>query len=127
MGRAKFDLRNILTEATQTSKALTHNFVTVPRKFPNGPTNLVGLTRVDLREVLIENGTPEKQANMRVSQIWQWIYEKGVRDFDQMTNLSLKTGRRPKALPDPTVGSNEWNSPGTPAARAEACFTTLNG
>ena len=34
MGRAKFDLRNILTEATQTSKALTHNFVTVPRKSP---------------------------------------------------------------------------------------------
>ena len=88
MGRAKFDLRNILTEATQTSKALTHNFVTVPRKSPDGPTNLVGLTRVDLREVLIENGTPEKQANMRVSQIWQWIYEKGVRDFDQMTNLA---------------------------------------
>ena len=25
---------------------------------------------------------------MRVSQIWQWIYEKGVRDFDQMTNLA---------------------------------------
>ena len=69
MGRAKFDLRNILTEATQTSKALTHNFVTVPRKSPNGPTNLVGLTREDLREVLIENGTPEKQANMRVSHI----------------------------------------------------------
>ncbi len=90
MGRAKFDLRNILTEATQTSKALTHNFVTVPRKSPNGPTNLVGLTRVDLREVLIENGTPEKQANMRVSQIWQWIYEKGVRDFDQMTNGTRK-------------------------------------
>ena len=60
----------------------------MPRKSPDGPTNLVGLTRVDLREVLIENGTPEKQANMRVSQIWQWIYEKGVRDFDQMTNLA---------------------------------------
>ena len=77
-----------MTEATQTSKALTHNFVTVPRKSPDGPANLVGLTRVDLREVLIENGTPKKQANMRVSQIWQWIYEKGVRDFDQMTNLA---------------------------------------
>ena len=77
-----------MTEATQTSKALTHNFVTVPRKSPDGPTNLVGLTRADLREVLVENGTPEKQANMRVSQIWQWIYEKGVRDFDQMTNLA---------------------------------------
>ena len=25
---------------------------------------------------------------MRVGQIWQWIYEKGVRDFAQMTNLA---------------------------------------
>ena len=25
---------------------------------------------------------------MRVGQVWQWIYEKGVRDFDLMTNLA---------------------------------------
>ncbi|MDS9949048.1 MAG: 23S rRNA (adenine(2503)-C(2))-methyltransferase RlmN, partial [Planktomarina sp.] len=25
---------------------------------------------------------------MRTGQIWQWIYQKGVREFDQMTNLS---------------------------------------
>ena len=77
-----------MTEATQTSKALTHNFVTVPRKTPEGSLNIVGLTRSSLREVLIESCTPEKQANMRVGQIWQWIYEKGVRDFGKMTNLA---------------------------------------
>jgi 23S rRNA (adenine2503-C2)-methyltransferase len=77
-----------LTEETQTSKILTHNFVTVPRKVPEGHLNIVGLTRSSLREVLIESGTPEKQANMRVGQIWQWIYEKGVRDFGKMTNLA---------------------------------------
>jgi len=77
-----------LTEETQTSKILTHNFVTVPRKPPEGPLNIIGITRSSLREVLIEIGTPEKQANMRVGQIWQWIYEKGVRDFAKMTNLA---------------------------------------
>ena len=77
-----------MTEETQTSKILTHNFVTVPRKVPGGLLNIVGLTRSSLREVLIEIGTPEKQANMRVGQIWQWIYEKGVRDFGKMTNLA---------------------------------------
>ena len=77
-----------MTEETQTSKNLTHNFVTVPRKTPEGPLNIVGLTRSSLREVLIESGTPEKQANMRVGQIWQWIYEKGLRDFGKMTNLA---------------------------------------
>ena len=77
-----------MTEETQTSQILTHNFVTVPRKAPEGPLNIVGLTRSSLREVLIESGTPEKQANMRVGQIWQWIYEKGIRDFGKMTNLA---------------------------------------
>ena len=77
-----------MTEETQTSKILTHNFVTVPRKVTKGPVNIVGITRSSLREVLIESGTPEKQANMRVGQIWQWIYEKGIRDFGKMTNLA---------------------------------------
>ncbi|WP_135504123.1 23S rRNA (adenine(2503)-C(2))-methyltransferase RlmN [Roseovarius aestuariivivens] len=67
---------------------ITQDLVTIPRKLPEGPINLVGLTRTALREVLIAHGTPEKQAKMRVIQIWQWIYGWGVRDFDAMTNLS---------------------------------------
>ncbi len=50
--------------------------------------NLVGLTRDQLRAALIGAGTPERQAKMRVGQIWQWIYQKGVRDFAAMTNLA---------------------------------------
>ena len=87
-GEYKIWLGTILTEETQTSKILTHNFVTVPRKAPEGPLNIVGLTRSSLRKARIESGTPEKQANMRVGQIWQWIYEKGERDFSNMTNLA---------------------------------------
>lgn len=68
---------------------ITQDVLTIPRKDPVGDKiNLVGLTRDKLREVLIEHGTPEKQAKMRVGQIWQWIYGWGVRDFDEMTNLS---------------------------------------
>ncbi|WP_425044367.1 23S rRNA (adenine(2503)-C(2))-methyltransferase RlmN [Primorskyibacter sp. S87] len=67
---------------------ITQDVVTIPRKLPEGKTNLVGLTRDQLRSVLIEHGTPEKQAKMRVNQIWQWIYQWGVRDFAQMTNLA---------------------------------------
>ena len=67
---------------------ITQNLVTIPRKLPEGPVNLVGLTRDALRDVLTTNGTPEKQARMRVNQIWQWVYQWGVRDFDAMTNLS---------------------------------------
>ncbi len=67
---------------------ITQDVLTIPRKVPEGPVNLIGLTRPQLRAALIEAGTPEKQANMRVGQIWQWIYQKGVREFDAMTNLA---------------------------------------
>ena len=67
---------------------ITQDLLTIPRKLPEGPVNLVGLTRPALREALIAHGTPEKQAKMRSNQIWQWIYQWGVRDFSQMTNLS---------------------------------------
>jgi 23S rRNA (adenine2503-C2)-methyltransferase len=73
---------------TSASTPITQNFVTLPRKLPDGPINLVGLTRGALKEALITAGSPEKQVKMRLGQLWQWIYEKGVRDFGQMTNLS---------------------------------------
>jgi 23S rRNA (adenine2503-C2)-methyltransferase len=67
---------------------ITQDVLTIPRKLPEGPVNLVGLTREALREALIAAGTPEKQAKMRVNQIWQWVYFWGVRDFAAMTNLA---------------------------------------
>jgi len=70
------------------SAPITQDVLTIPRKLPDGPMNLVGLTRAQMRDILIEHGTPEKQAKMRVGQIWQWIYEKGVRDFAVMSNLA---------------------------------------
>jgi 23S rRNA (adenine2503-C2)-methyltransferase len=59
-----------------------------PQGARGGRLNLVGLTRDGLRAALIEAGTPEKQAKMRAGQIWQWVYQKGVREFSAMTNLA---------------------------------------
>ncbi len=68
---------------------ITPDILTVPRKkAEGGKTNLVGMTRDQMRQALIDIGTPEKQAKMRVGQIWQWIYQWGKRDFAEMTNLS---------------------------------------
>ncbi len=67
---------------------ITQDVLTIPRKLPEGPVNLVGMTRDAMRDALIAAGTPEKQAKMRVGQIWQWIYHWGVRDFADMTNLA---------------------------------------
>ncbi len=95
---------------------ITQDVVTIPRKLPEGPINLVGLTRDKLRAVLIENGTPEKQSKMRVNQIWQWIYQWGVRDFHAMTNLS-KTYRAELAekfvIETPEMISKQVSADGT--------------
>jgi 23S rRNA (adenine2503-C2)-methyltransferase len=68
---------------------ITPDVLTIPRKTAaEGKVNLVGLTREGMREALIAAGTPERQARMRVGQIWQWVYHWGVRDFALMTNLA---------------------------------------
>jgi 23S rRNA (adenine2503-C2)-methyltransferase len=68
---------------------ITPDNLTVPRKdIATGKQNLVGLSRPQMRDALIAAGTPDKQAGMRVGQIWQWIYQKGVSDFSNMTNLA---------------------------------------
>lgn len=67
---------------------ITQDVHTIPRRVPEGPVNLIGLTRDQMREALIAAGTPEKQAKMRVNQLWQWLYHWGVRDFALMTNLA---------------------------------------
>lgn len=68
---------------------ITQDVLTIPRKLPEtGRTNIIGLTREQLTDALIAAGTAEKQAKMRVGQVWQWIYHWGVRDFAQMTNLA---------------------------------------
>jgi len=67
---------------------ITQDVLTIPRKAAEGLSNLVGMTRDAMRDALIAAGTPEKQAKMRVGQIWQWIYHWGIRDFAKMTNLA---------------------------------------
>jgi 23S rRNA (adenine2503-C2)-methyltransferase len=66
---------------------ITPDLVTLPRAVPAVP-NLVGMTRAELRVALVEAGTPEDQAAMRVGQVWQWLYHRGARDFAAMTNLA---------------------------------------
>ena len=74
---------------TVPSAPITQDVLTIPRKLPDSTrANIVGLTRDQLRDALIAAGTPEKQAKMRVGQVWAWVYHWGVRDFAAMTNLA---------------------------------------
>ena len=68
---------------------ITQDVLTIPRKLPDGgKINLIGLTRDQLRDALLAAGTAERQVNMRLGQLWQWLYHWGVRDFAAMTNLA---------------------------------------
>ncbi len=70
-----------------TRTAITPDLLALPRK-AEGPPNIVGLTREAMRIAFIERGVPEKQARMRVGQVWAWIYHWGITDFMDMTNVS---------------------------------------
>ena len=52
--------------------------------------SLVGLSRDDLKQVLVEAGLEP----FRARQLWQWIYWHGVTDFGLMTNIAKKTRER---------------------------------
>ena len=70
------------------SAPITPDLLTIPRTLPSGPVNLIGMSRTVMLEKLLEIGTPEKQVKMRAAQLWQWIYQKGERNFSHMSNLS---------------------------------------
>jgi 23S rRNA (adenine2503-C2)-methyltransferase len=56
---------------------------------PDSRPNLIGLSRAQLAQILVdEAGVAEKQARMRASQLWGWIYHHGLTDFSEMTNVT---------------------------------------
>src|SRR5438309_330843 len=58
------------------------------RYVPPAKPSLVGLTRAALADALGTIGVAEKQRKMRVQQLWNWIYIRGVTRFDDMTSVS---------------------------------------
>jgi 23S rRNA (adenine2503-C2)-methyltransferase len=83
---------------------------------PSPKPSLVGLTRHQLREALSAVGVPDKALNMRVSQLWHWIYLRGVQDFSALTNISKEVRASLEAaytLARPIVTTEQISSDGT--------------
>jgi 23S rRNA (adenine2503-C2)-methyltransferase len=55
---------------------------------------LIGLSQAELAAALTEIGVPHKQARMRASQLWHWLYVRGVTDFSRMTNIARELRAR---------------------------------
>ncbi|MEL7215212.1 MAG: 23S rRNA (adenine(2503)-C(2))-methyltransferase RlmN [Pseudomonadota bacterium] len=77
-----------MSDVENASAPVTQDVLTLPRKLPDALPNLIGMTRAQLADALAALGIPPKQIKMRTSQIWQWLYGRGVRDIGEMTNLS---------------------------------------
>ena len=96
---------------------VVQDVLTIPRKLPaSDKVNIVGLTREQLRDALIAAGTPEKQARMRVQQLWHWLYVRGVSDFADMLNISRdlrETLNRHFTIARPEIVEEQISNDGT--------------
>src|SRR2546423_15515129 len=58
------------------------------RYVPPAKPSLVGMSRAQLADALGAAGVPVRQRKMRVQQLWNWIYVRGVTSFAAMTSVS---------------------------------------
>jgi 23S rRNA (adenine2503-C2)-methyltransferase len=56
--------------------------------------NLAGLGRESMRQAMSAAGVEDKKARMRASQLWRWIYNYGVTDFANMTDVAKELRAR---------------------------------
>ena len=77
---------------------------------------LVGLPKSALSAALRTAGVPQAQLGMRASQIWHWLYFRGVSDFAAMTNMSKALRERLSdefALARPEIVAEQVSADGT--------------
>ena len=55
----------------------------------NLKTNIIGLSRDQIKSILIDADLIKLNENFRVKQIWHWLYFHGVTNIDDMTSISI--------------------------------------
>jgi 23S rRNA (adenine2503-C2)-methyltransferase len=60
----------------------------VNKNLENKKCNLVGIPKDQFWKALSDVENDPKALKMRANQLWTWIYQKGIGDFNAMTNLS---------------------------------------
>ena len=82
----------------------------------NKELSLVGLTKKEIKDSLRKLDIPDQQLNMRVNQIWGWVYNKGINSIDEMTTLSLDLREELKKyhnLERPQISDEQISKDGT--------------
>ncbi len=82
---------NAITDLTEAERerilAKTARFAPPPAILADGRRELVGLSREELADALVEAG----EAAFRAKQIWHWIYNRGATDFSVMSTIAKPT------------------------------------
>jgi 23S rRNA (adenine2503-C2)-methyltransferase len=106
--------------------------------------NLLGLSREELGQALAEMGLPPREIKMRVTQLWNGIYTRGLTDFSGMTALSKDLRQkfaerfalnRPEIVTEQKSvdGTRKWllrlasDKPGIPGPEVEAVYIPEEG
>ena len=82
----------------------------------NKEVSLIGLTKKEIKDSLRKLDIPDQQLNMRVNQIWGWVYNKGINTIDEMTTLSLDLREELKKyhnLKRPQISDEQISKDGT--------------
>ncbi|WP_428982421.1 23S rRNA (adenine(2503)-C(2))-methyltransferase RlmN [Pseudochelatococcus contaminans] len=115
IGKAPAGMREARASTLSARPAGVPVELSVPARLPS----LLGMTRQGLRDALAAIGVPERELKMRVTQLWHWIYLRGVTDFEAMTNIAkgLRTALashytldRPEVVTEQvsTDGTRKW-------------------
>jgi len=81
-----------------------------------GKMELVGRDKAEIAGALVARGLGDKEARMRASQLWNWIYVNGATDFAAMTNIAkgLRTALAEDfVIARPEIVSEQISSDGT--------------
>jgi 23S rRNA (adenine2503-C2)-methyltransferase len=83
---------------------------------PAAKRPLIGLSRGELADALGSIGVPPAQRRMRASQLWGWLYGRGVTDFTAMTNIAKDLRARLEAgfdIARPEIVTEQVSADGT--------------
>jgi 23S rRNA (adenine2503-C2)-methyltransferase len=78
--------------------------------------SLAGLGREGIAAALAAAGIPDRQLKMRVGQLWSWLYARGARTFDEMSDVSKELRAalaRAHTLARPEIAAEQVSVDGT--------------
>ena len=91
------------------------------RHAPRRPS-LVGLSKPKMADAVRSGiGLEEREARMRASQLWNWIYHHGVTDFERMSNIAEGGSGRRWPIASCSTGPRSSPSRFRSTARANGC------